>query len=157
MICHLFEVAVTLYTVFDKNNALFSSVFNYRFNRKSQFVAFTVGGEASYGAVFDINDPLYYNTSVSSREEKLQELPILRKLTSTDNTEDMMHRNALLVDRNFKELSENDISKPLGSQVPETTDSETFNEDMYSKVIHQHLFSVSQLGTSLQKLKESEV
>jgi hypothetical protein len=157
-ISYLFEMGVTLHSIFDKNNVLFSSSFNDQFQRKCQFVAFQVGGETSYGAVFEVVQGSHFNSSVE-KELLIQEVPLIRRATPSLNIEEETLKNEAILEKRLKEYEEAHRSLSKGSLASEreTTDSESFNAYSYSKVISRHLNSVAQIELNLQKIKENEV
>jgi hypothetical protein len=158
VISYLFEMGVVLHSIFDKNNVLFSSMFNDGFSRKCQFVAFQVAGETSYGAVFEINQNPVYNTTVG-KEAQLQEVPLIRKATAVSNVEEETLKNETILEKRLKEYEDAHRSLVKGSAASEreTTDSECFNAYSYVKAISKHLNSVAQIEVNLQKIKENEV
>lgn len=154
----LFEMSVVLHSIFDKNNVLFSSTFNNNYSRKSQFVAFPVCGEVSYGAVFEVNQGTRFN-SVVDKELQIQEAPLLRRATGNVNAEEEVLQNETILEKKMKELEESFslLEKSSLSLVLETADSDTFQPSNYSRVIGPNLNSVAQIEVSLQKLKDNEV
>jgi len=150
-------MGVILHSIFDKNNVLFSSSFNDHYARKSQFVAFQVGGETSYGAVFEVNQGAHFNSTVE-KESLIQEVTLIRRAIPNLNVEEEVLKNEALLEKRFKEYEDAQqviIKGSLASE-KETMDSEGFNPNSYSKVISKYLNSVSQIEVNLQKIKENE-
>lgn len=151
-------MGVVLHSIFDKNNALFSSTFNNNYSRKGQFVAFPVNGEVSYGAVFEVNQGTHFNTLVD-KDLQIQEAPLLRRANGNINAEEEVLKNETILERKTKEIEESFalLEKSSQSLVYETVDSESFQPSTYSRFIGPNLNSVAQIEVSLQKLKDNEV
>ena len=53
MVSHIFQVKIVVYSIFEKNSVLFSSIFNSQYKKKIQLIAVVENEEIFYGAVFD--------------------------------------------------------------------------------------------------------
>jgi hypothetical protein len=48
----MFEVKIVVYSIFDQNNVMFSSIFNSKFKKKIEIIGVVENEEVFYGSLF---------------------------------------------------------------------------------------------------------
>lgn len=157
-VSELFEKAVIVYTVIEKNQVLLSSIYNNGFASKCHLLAYPVGNQFSFNAVFPSFEIQHLNSNLS-KDDQLRELTFVRKVTSNDGSEEEVAQvNLALLESKLKELDGEVFEK--GTVTATDTAAETnahYDPNVYAKYISSYLSPVSLLELSLQKLKENEV
>lgn len=157
-VSELFEKAVIVYTIIEKNQVLLSSIYNNCFSTKCHLLAYPVGGMYSFNAVFPSYENPHRNSHLST-DDQLREVPFVRKLTTSDCFDkDTAEANLALLESKLKELDGEAFEK--GTLTAADTAADTtgpLDPNGYAKYISAHLSPVSLLEMGLQKLKENEV
>lgn len=101
LISNLFHVKIVLYSIFDRNHVLFSSVFNNQYLKKIEMIAVVENDNIYYGTVF--------------QKDHLEKIHAGRKVGSPDN-----NKNSILEDaeENESKLKTLDDSTTASDDLP---------------------------------------
>ena len=159
IVSFIFEVKVIVHSISESNSFLFATIFNNRYTKKSQFVAYEIHGIPTFRPVFEISGPPHFN-SLIEKEKKMLEAPLISKELSKEeeSPSEMAIYNENMASIKSKEMGEIEEERTEDNRKSQgTTDNTDINVHEYASFVQEYLATVSQVHNKLNKLKENEV